>query len=86
MTRVDPSVPIRSYSMIWQRTDDGWARHMIREQKSRPLHKTTLHSVLPDLPTCMACLSTKVNIIPSEKYPDGELLCSECGVQYGFTV
>lgn len=71
--------------MIWQRGDHGqWERTLVRTQHNRGPIASRLIRVEPEIPTCMACLSSNVRILESDRYRHGELLCYECGVQYGF--
>lgn len=87
MTRIDPKRPMISYTMVWQRNDEGeWDRFLVREQPNSPPHMSRLTRVKANVPVCMACLSTNVAIVASERFADGELYCKECGVQYGFVL
>jgi hydrogenase maturation factor HypF (carbamoyltransferase family) len=87
VSRFDPKRPVVATTMLWQRSEDGqWSRFMIREQTNRPPVVSALHRVPQDVPVCMACLSTNVVLLDSDRYEDGELYCNDCGTQYGFVV
>lgn len=85
MSRFDPKRQVVAQTMVWQRNEEGgWNRFIIREQLNRSPVVSTLIQVTPDVPICMACLSTNVKVLESTQYVDGELQCNECGVRYGF--
>jgi hypothetical protein len=84
MSRFDPRRQVMAVTMVWQRQDGDWERYLIREQRNNSPHLEKLISVKTHVPVCMACLSNDVVVVESTKYPDGELICHECGVRYGF--
>jgi len=87
MTRFDRRRPVTAKAMVWQRTDDGtWERYLTREQSPRGHMIDKLMVVQPHVPVCLACLSNNVALIASEQFEDGELICHECGVRYGFVM
>lgn len=85
--RFDPKRSVAATTMLWQRDEHGnWARFLIREQPNRAPIVSALHRIPQDVPVCMACLSTNVVVLDSERYDDGELHCNDCGIRYGFVL
>lgn len=87
MSRFDPDRAVVAVTMVWQRQDSQtWERYLVREQGGISPSMTKLIAVKPHVPVCMGCLSNNVVVVESEKYPDGELICHDCGVRYGFVM
>lgn len=87
MSRFDPRKAVVAVTMVWQRQDsEEWERYLVREQKGVSPNLTKLISVKAHVPVCMACLSNNVAVVESDEYPDGELVCHDCGVRYGFVM
>jgi len=84
MSRFDPVVPVIAQTILWQREDGHWNRFLIRQQKNMPPVTSALTRVETNTPTCMACLSSDVDVVDSDEFEEGELLCRSCGVRYGF--
>jgi len=85
--RFDPQKPVSATTMLWQRDQSGeWFRYIVREQPNRSPIVSPLHHVPRDVPVCMACLSTNVVLLDSDRYKDGELHCNGCGVRYGIVL
>ena len=84
MSRFDNRRTVIARTMVWQRGEqDGWDKYLIREQANRPPIISQLTVVHPDVPVCLACLSSDVVMVDSVKYRHGELYCRQCGVTYG---
>ena len=86
MSRFDPTKPVVATTVVWQRMEHGWDSFLIREQPNGPPNMTKLTTVRVHVPVCLACLSNNVTVMDSEQYEDGELVCHECGVKYGFVM
>lgn len=87
MTRFDRNRAVTAHTFVWQRNEaDGWDRYLVREQGSGrgAMNVSRLTRVEPNVPVCLHCLSTNVDVLESDRYPDGECSCRDCGVKYGF--
>lgn len=85
MSQFNPRRSVAATTTVWQRNDAGlWESYLIREQPNSPPHISKLKRVPINVPICLACLSSNVAVVESERYDEGELVCHECGVRYGF--
>lgn len=85
MSQFNPRRAVTATTVVWQRNAEGfWESYLVREQPNVPTHMSKLLRVQVDVPVCMSCLSNDVTVVESDQYDDGELICHECGVRYGF--
>ena len=83
----NPQYPMTAISYVWEKDPSGnWDPYLVREQAPSAPSIMKLTRVAPGEPVCMACLSMDVQLLYSDRYPEGELLCNNCGVQYGIVL
>lgn len=80
----NPKWKITGRTMVWQRGEGDWSRHLVRRTSGTTSYWSNLVHVEPSRPVCLACLGQVVTVEPNEEFPEGILHCHGCGVRYGF--
>lgn len=83
MTRFNRHAQVKAHGMLWQATEDGWERVLLRRMTDGSTYTSELVRVQADRPVCLACLGQEVLLYRSALYTEGELFCQDCGVRYG---